>query len=53
MTKEDSSHREEKVQEILLPLLEVRDVAEILGLAAKTVNKLVREGKLGCVHVTS
>ncbi len=29
------------------------DVAEILGISVKTVHKLVREGKLGCVQVTS
>ena len=34
-------------------LLSARDVAEILGISVKTVNKLVREGKLGCVQVTS
>jgi excisionase family DNA binding protein len=34
-------------------LMTAKDVAEILGMAAKTVNKLVREGKLGCVQVTA
>jgi len=34
-------------------LMTAKDVAEILGIAAKTVNKLVREGKLGCVQVTA
>jgi hypothetical protein len=34
-------------------LMTVKDVAEILGIAAKTVNKLVREAKLGCVQVTA
>ncbi len=34
-------------------LLSAKDVAEILGISAKTVNKLVREGKLGCVQVTA
>lgn len=33
-------------------LLSAKDVAEILGISVKTVNKLVREGKLGCVQVT-
>jgi excisionase family DNA binding protein len=28
-------------------------VASILGVSTKTVHKLVREGKLGCVQVTS
>jgi excisionase family DNA binding protein len=34
-------------------LMTAKDVAEILGIAAKTVNKLVREAKLGCVQVTA
>lgn len=29
------------------------DVAEILGISVKTVHKLVRGGKLGCVQVTA
>ncbi len=33
-------------------LLNAEDVAQILGIAKKTVHKLVREGKLGCVQVT-
>jgi excisionase family DNA binding protein len=33
-------------------LLSPKDVAEILGISAKTVHKLVRDGKLGCVQVT-
>jgi excisionase family DNA binding protein len=34
-------------------LLTAKDVAEILGIAVKTVHKVVREAKLGCVQVTS
>jgi excisionase family DNA binding protein len=33
-------------------LLTPTDVAGILGISVKTVNKLAREGKLGCVQVT-
>jgi excisionase family DNA binding protein len=33
-------------------LLSPADVAGIMGISVKTVNKLVREGKLGCVQVT-
>ncbi len=33
-------------------LLSAKEVAEVLGISAKTVNKLVREAKLGCVQVT-
>ncbi len=34
-------------------LLEPNEVAEILGISLKTVHKLVREKKLGCVQVTA
>jgi|SRR5271157_2443553 len=34
-------------------LLSAKDVAEILGISVKRVNKLVRETKLGCVQVTA
>ena len=34
-------------------LLDSKEVAAILKVAVKTVNKLVREGKLACVQVTS
>ncbi len=33
-------------------LMDAEDVAKILRIAKKTVHKLVREGKLGCVQVT-
>lgn len=33
-------------------LMNAQDVALILKIAPKTVHKLVREGKLGCVQVT-
>jgi excisionase family DNA binding protein len=34
-------------------LLSPKEFAEILGISVKTVHKLVRDGKLGCVQVTS
>jgi excisionase family DNA binding protein len=37
----------------LTKLLTPANVADILGISVKTVNKLVREGKLGCVQVTA
>jgi excisionase family DNA binding protein len=37
----------------LTKLLKAINVADILGISMKTVNKLVREGKLGCVQVTA
>lgn len=36
----------------MLQLMDAKDVAEILKIAPKTVHKLVRERKLGCVQVT-
>ncbi len=49
MEKKETIQGERQLQK----LLTAKDVAEILGIAAKTVNKLVREGKLGCVQVTA
>lgn len=37
----------------LTSLLHTCDVATLLGISAKTVHKLVREGKLPCVQVTA
>ena len=34
-------------------LMDAKDVAKILKIAPKTVHKLVRRGKLGCVQVTA
>jgi len=34
-------------------LLYPRDVAQLLGISVKTIHKLVRDGKLGCVQVTT
>ncbi|MBI5249461.1 MAG: helix-turn-helix domain-containing protein [Desulfomonile tiedjei] len=53
MLNEDARNRKDEKRVPISKLLSVRDVAEILGISAKTVNKLVREGKLGCVQVTS
>lgn len=35
------------------PLLSAKQIAVYFGISVKTVHKLVREGKLGCVQVTS
>lgn len=34
-------------------LMKAKAVGELLGISKKTVNKLAREGKLGCVQVTA
>jgi excisionase family DNA binding protein len=53
MLNEEAGKRNEEDRIPISKLLSVRDVAEILGISAKTVNKLVREAKLGCVQVTA
>jgi excisionase family DNA binding protein len=46
--------KENEQDQISIPrLLSAKDVGEILGISVKTVNKLVREAKLGCVQVTA
>lgn len=37
---------------MLTPLLTAREVARILGIATKTVHKLVLRGQLSCVQIT-
>jgi excisionase family DNA binding protein len=53
MTNDESRKENDYGQIGLKRLLKTMDVAEILGISAKTVNKSAREGKLGCVQVTS
>jgi excisionase family DNA binding protein len=51
-TQEDRKGNEYPQSE--LPILyKATDVARTLGIAVKTVNKLVREGKLRCVQITA
>jgi excisionase family DNA binding protein len=50
----DETRKESDQERILIQtLLSAKDVAQILRISAKTVNKLVREAKLGCVQVTT
>jgi excisionase family DNA binding protein len=53
MTNNESRKENDQERISIQKLLTAKDVAEILGISVKTVNKLVREGKLGCVQVTS
>ena len=53
MINEETGKENGRERIFIQRLLSARDVAEILGISAKTVNKLVREGKLGCVQVTA
>jgi excisionase family DNA binding protein len=53
MVKNETGKENDQERIFIQRLLSARDVAEILGISAKTVNKLVREAKLGCVQVTA
>ncbi len=53
MINEETGKENEQGRIFIHKLLSARDVAEILGISVKTVNKLVREAKLGCVQVTA
>jgi excisionase family DNA binding protein len=53
MLNEEVGKKNDEDRVPISKLLSARDVAEIMGISAKTVNKLVREGKLGCVQVTA
>ncbi len=47
--RKENTEGESQIRE----LMTAKRVAQILGISAKTVNKLVREGKLGYVQVTA
>jgi excisionase family DNA binding protein len=50
---ENRSAKTDPQPEVAMPqLMDAQDVALILKIAPKTVHKLVRRGKLGCVQVT-
>ena len=50
---ENRSAKTDPQPEAAMPqLMDAQDVALILKIAPKTVHKLVRRGKLGCVQVT-
>jgi excisionase family DNA binding protein len=51
MSNNEMRKENEHDQISLQRLLGAKDVGEILGISVKTVNKLVRAGKLGCVQV--
>ncbi|MEW6406973.1 MAG: helix-turn-helix domain-containing protein [Chloroflexota bacterium] len=51
---ENRSAKTDPQPEVAMPqLMDAQDVALILKIAPKTVHKLVRRGKLGCVQVTA
>ena len=47
-TRKENDYATIGISQLLTPT----DVAGILGVSVKTVHKLVRDGKLGCVQVT-
>ena len=53
MTNNETGKENDQERIFIQKLLSAKDVAQILGISAKTVNKLVREAKLGCVQVTA
>src|SRR5208283_173063 len=53
MMNKETGKENDQERIFIQKLLSARDVAEILGISVKTVNKLVREAKLGCVQVTA
>ena len=53
MINNETGKENEQGRIFIQKLLSGKDVAEVLGISAKTVNKLVREAKLGCVQVTA
>ncbi len=53
MTNKETGKENDQERIFIQKLLSAKDVAEILGISVKTVNKLVREAKLGCVQVTA
>ena len=53
MINNETGKENEQKRILIQKLLSVKDVAEILGISAKTVNKLVRKATLGCVQVTA
>jgi excisionase family DNA binding protein len=53
MINKETGKEHDRERIFIQRLLSAKDVAEILGISAKTVNKLVREAKLGCVQVTA
>ncbi len=53
MINNETGKEHDREQNFIQRLLSAKDVAEILGISVKTVNKLVREAKLGCVQVTA
>jgi excisionase family DNA binding protein len=53
MINSETGKENDQARIFIQKLLSTRDVAEILGISVKTVNKLVRDVKLGCVQVTT
>jgi excisionase family DNA binding protein len=53
MVNNETGKENDQERILIQKLLSAKDVAEILGISVKTVNKLVREAKLGCVQVAA
>lgn len=53
MSNQQMTWTDASATKALVSLLDSQEVALILKISAKTVHKLVREGKLACVRVTA
>jgi len=53
MLQEEKKQTNEEESIAIPKLLSAKEVGEILGISAKTVHKLTREGRLGCVQITA
>ena len=53
MVNNETGKENDQERIFIQKLLSAKDIAEILGISVKTVNKLVREAKIGCVQVTA
>jgi excisionase family DNA binding protein len=53
MINKETGKENDQERIFIQKLLSAIEVAEILGISVKTVNKLVRDAKLGCVQVTA
>src|SRR5208283_2657782 len=53
MINNETGKENDQERILIHKLLSAKGVAVVLGISVKTVNKLVREGKLGCVQVTT
>lgn len=52
MQNEETRQKNDEETRVSPKLLTATEVGEMLGISARTVNRLARTGKLGCVQLT-